>query len=65
MITQILNIFRRNLLKKLIALIAASENGRMMRHPDGQTLAVKIRPAFSKKEDKFFAKVLSKWRGGK
>ena len=45
--------------------ISVAENGRMMRHLDGQTLAAKIRPAFSKKDDKFFAKVLSKWRGGK
>ena len=45
--------------------ISVAENGRMMRHLDGQTLAAKIRPAFSKKDNKFLGKFLSKWRGGK
>lgn len=43
--------------------ISVAENGRMVRHLDEQTLAAKIRPAFSRREDKIFDKVLSKWRG--
>lgn len=43
--------------------ISVAENGRMIRHLDEQTLAAKIRPAFSRREDKIFDKVLSKWRG--
>lgn len=42
--------------------ISVAENGRMIRHLDEQTLAAKIRPAFSIKEDKFLDKILSKWR---
>ncbi len=44
--------------------ISVAENGRMVRHLDEQTLAAKIRPAFSRREDKFFGNMLSKWRGG-
>lgn len=43
--------------------ISVAENGRMIRHLDEKTLAAKIRPAFSQHEDKFFDKMLSKWRG--
>lgn len=42
--------------------ISVAENGRMVRHLDEQTLAAKIRPAFVQKEDRFFEKMLSKWR---
>lgn len=45
--------------------ISVAENGRMVRHLDEQTLAAKIRPAFSVREDKFFDKFLSKWGGTK
>ena len=45
--------------------ISVAENGRMVRHLDEQTLAAKIRPAFSVREDKFFDKFLSKWGGKK
>lgn len=42
--------------------ISVAENGRMIRHLDEQTLAAKIRPAFSLREDKLLDKILSKWR---
>ena len=45
--------------------ISVAEGGRLMRHFDEKTLAAKIRPAFVKKEDKFFGKFLSKWRAEK
>ena len=45
--------------------ISVAENGRMVRHLDEQTLAAKIRPAFTRREDKLFGNVLSKWRGKK
>ena len=75
MMTQLLNIFRRNLLKKLIMLIAVvnaktgtisvAEGGHLARRFDEKTLAAKIRPAFVGKEDKIFDKFLSKWRDDK
>ena len=44
--------------------ISVAENGHMMRHLDEQTLAAKIRPAFTPHDDKpFFGNVFSKWRG--
>ena len=43
--------------------ISVAENGRIMRHLDEQTLAAKIRPAFTHREEKFFDGVFSKWRG--
>ena len=45
--------------------ISVAENGRMVRHLDEQTLAAKIRPAFTRREDKFFGNMLSMWRGKK
>lgn len=42
--------------------ISVAENGRMIRHLDEQTLAAKIRPAFTLREDKFLDKIRSKWR---
>ena len=75
MMTQILNIFRRNFFKKLIALIvvvseetgtiSVAEGGHLTRRFDEKTLAAKIRPAFVGKEDKIFDKFLSKWRDDK
>ena len=44
--------------------ISVAENGHMMRHLDEQTLAAKIRPAFTPHDDKsLFGNMLSKWRG--
>ena len=43
--------------------ISVAENGRMVRHLDEQTLTAKIRPAFTRRDDKFFGNVFSKWRG--
>ena len=44
--------------------ISVAENGHMMRHLDEQTLAAKIRPAFTPHDDKsLFGNVFSKWRG--
>ena len=45
--------------------ISVAEGGRLMRRFDEKTLAAKIRPAFVRKEDKFFGNLLSKWRDGK
>jgi len=45
--------------------ISVAEGGRLMRRFDEKTLAAKIRPAFVKKEDKFFEGFLSKWRNKK
>lgn len=43
--------------------ISVAENGRMFRHLDEQTLAAKIRPAFTYRDNKsFFDAVLAKWR---
>lgn len=42
--------------------ISVAENGRMVRHLDEQTLAAKIRPAFTSRENKLFGDMLSKWR---
>lgn len=42
--------------------ISVAENGRMIRHLDEQTLAAKIRPAFTPKKEKIFGDALSKWR---
>ena len=42
--------------------ISVAEGGHLMRHFDEKTLAAKIRPAFVKKEDKFFNNFISKWR---
>ena len=43
--------------------ISVAENGHMMRHLDEQTLAAKIRPAFTPHDDKsLFGNMLSKWR---
>lgn len=44
--------------------ISVAENGHMVRHLDEQTLAAKIRPAFTPHDDKsLFGNVFSKWRG--
>ncbi|MBR7025688.1 MAG: diadenylate cyclase CdaA [Selenomonadaceae bacterium] len=45
--------------------ISVAEGGHLMRRFDEKTLAAKIRPAFVRKEDKFFGKLFSKWRDGK
>ena len=46
--------------------ISVAENGRMVRHLDEQTLAAKIRPAFTQKDDNhLFGDVFAKWRGKK
>ena len=45
--------------------ISVAEGGKLMRHFDEKTLAAKIRPAFVKKEDKFFDNFFSKWRAEK
>lgn len=45
--------------------ISVAEGGRLMRRLDEKTLAAKIRPAFVRKENKFFDEFLSKWRGKK
>ena len=46
--------------------ISVAENGRMVRHLDGQTLAAKIRPAFVGEESySLLKKIWSKWGGGK
>ena len=71
---QTVNLPRRNMLKKMIALIVVSEEtgtisvaegGHLTRRFDEQTLAAKIRPAFVKKDDQFFGKIFSGWRGVK
>ena len=41
--------------------ISVAEGGRLMRRFDEQTLAAKIRPAFTPRDDKIFGNVLSKW----
>ena len=46
--------------------ISVAENGRTVRHLDEQTLAAKIRPVFTKKDDTgLFGDVFAKWRGKK
>ncbi len=45
--------------------ISVAENGRMVRHLDGSTLAAKIRPAFVGSDNYSFKKLWSKWGGGK
>ena len=45
--------------------ISVAENGRMVRHLDGQTLAAKIRPAFVPSDRYSLKKLLSKWGVGK
>ena len=45
--------------------ISVAEGGKLMRHFDEKTLAAKIRPAFVKKEDKFFDNFFSRWRAEK
>ena len=42
--------------------ISVAEGGHLIRHFDEKTLAAKIRPAFVRKEDKFFGNFLSGWR---
>ena len=54
---QILDLFRRNMLKKILALID------LTRRFDEQTLAAKIRPAFVRKDDNLFGKFFGKWKG--
>ena len=54
--TQILDLFRRNFLKK---------NYRVDCRFDEQTLAAKIRPAFVRKDDNLFGKFFGKWKGDK
>ena len=71
--TQILDLFRRNFLKKIIALIvvvseetgtiSVAEGGHLTRRFDEQTLAAKIRPAFVRKDDNLFGKFFGKWKG--
>ena len=45
--------------------ISVAEGGRLARHFDEKTLAAKIRPAFTQKDDGFFKGLLSKWGVGK
>ena len=45
--------------------ISVAEGGRLMRRFDEKTLAAKIRPAFVKKEEKFFGGLFSTWRAEK
>ena len=45
--------------------ISVAEGGHLTRRFDEQTLAAKIRPAFVKKDDQFFGKIFSGWRGVK
>ncbi len=63
MMTQIINIFRRNFfISEETGTISVAEGGHLMRRFDEKTLAAKIRPAFVGKENKIFGKFLSKWR---
>ena len=45
--------------------ISVAENGHMVRHLDGSTLAAKIRPAFVPDDNYSIKKLWSKWGGGK
>ncbi len=42
--------------------ISVAENGRLMRHLDGDTLAAVLRPAFASPHKKHFSDLFTKWR---